>query len=95
MTKISIEESYSEDGNYYQKGDLLCVSGQWYMLYEMQSGNYSLLNIAKGYSVIGSEDSAPGCVVNFVKPPKGFIQGLNYFSRDTLEITLKEVGGNV
>ena len=99
MTKINIEETCKEPRVNLQQGDLIMLKGIWYIIARdsfadtckfvgMSSGA-----IQRGLSGVGPVE----LLFEYFSLNDEFelVQGLNYFSRDTLEITLKEVGGNV
>lgn len=99
MTKINIEETCNEPRVNLQQGDLIMLKGIWYIISRdyfadtckfvgMSSGA-----IQRGLSGVGPVE----LLFEYFSLNDEFelVQGLNYFSRDTLEITLKEVGGNV
>ena len=99
MTKINIEETYKEPQVNLQQGDLIMLKGIWYII--------SRDSIADTCKFVGMSSGAIPRGLSGVGPVEllfeyfsfndefDLIQGFNYFSRDTLEITLKEVGGNI
>ena len=99
MTKINIEEACKEPRVNLQQGDLIMLKGKWYIIAGDSFtdtckfvGMYSGA-IQRGLSGVGPVE----LLFEYFSLNDKFelVQGLNYFSRDTLEITLKEVGGNV
>ena len=100
MTKINIEETCKEPRVNLQQGDLIMlIEREWFIIaMDSYKDEYKFVGLSSGViygGLIG--DSPLELLFEYFSLNDEFelVQGLNYFSRDTLEITLKEAGGNV
>lgn len=99
MTKINIEEAYKEPRVNLQQGDLIMLKGIWYIIVrDSFNATFRFVGLTSGAIQRGLSGAGPvELLFEYFSLNDEFelVQGLNYFSRDTLEITLKEVGGNI
>lgn len=99
MTKISIEETYKEPRVNLDQGDLIMLKGLWYIIArDSFQDEFKFVGLSSGAIQRGLSGVGPiELLFEYFSLNDEFelVQGLNYFSRDTLEITLKEAGGNV
>lgn len=98
MTKINIEETCKEPRVNLQQGDLIMLKGIWHIIArDGYQDKCKLVGLSSGAIQMGLSGVGPvELLFEYFSLNDEFelVQGLNYFSRDTLEITLKEVGGN-
>ena len=99
MTKINIEETCKEPRVNLQQGDLIMLKREWYIIArDSLNATCRFVGLSSGAIQRGLSGVGPvELLFEYFSLNDEFelVQGLNYFSRDTLEITLKDVGGNV
>lgn len=99
MTKINIEEVCKEPRINLQEGDLILLKREWYLFaLDAERNSFKFVGVYSGMIQKGLNGFGPAeLLFEYFQLNDEFelIQGLNYFSKDTLEITLKEVGGDV
>lgn len=99
MTKINVEETCKEPRVNLQQGDLIMlIEHEWFIIArDSYKDEYKFVGLSTGALHGGLRGDSPvDLIIEYFSFNYEFelIQGLNYFSKDTLEITLKEVGGN-
>lgn len=99
MTKINLEEKCKEPRVNLQQGDLIMLKGIWYIIArDSFNATFRFVGMSSGAIQRGLSGVGPvELLFEYFSLNDEFelVQGLNYFSRETLEITLKDVGGNV